>query len=428
MIYLENDQADRLYYGVSWDITATSPDCTRTGSAYLHNLLPVHQRMRTALLNADGTVNYYLNPTDWTLQEDGTASDLSGGDGEVMTRLPDAYWQFVTAGNLREVRVSLEQFTGSTFIEGQWVSSFEGVLDRTNSIMRSIINTDAQYRGGNNTSAWDAAVNSLLGMPFSNVSRTNMRTYARARGTGWEMYNYKAHKLMWWLFVTEYATRNSQKAVNTALDANGYKQGGLGNGVSTADGTEWNNFNSYNPFIPCGASNTLADGSGEVSVTITDFGGAGTDRTFKVPRYRGIENPFGHIWKNVDGINIKIQADGDGGETQTWIADDPADWNDSNYTNYTNVGLLPRANGYMSQALFGSGGEFLPSVASGGSATYFCDYWYTSLPASGESLRTLLVGGAANYGAYAGFVLSNSNYAPSSANAAFGSRLCFMGA
>jgi hypothetical protein len=344
-----------------------------------------------------------------------------------MTKLPDAYWQFVTAGNLREVRVSLEQFTGSTFIEGQWVSSFEGVLDRTNSIMRSIINTDVQYRGGTNNAAYDGNANSLLGMPFSNQSRTNMRTYARARGEGWEMYNYKAHKLMWWLFVTEYATRNSQKAVNATLTAEGYKQGGLGNGVTTADGTQWNNFNAYNPFIACGASNSLGNGSGEVSVTITDFGGSGVDRTFTVPRYRGIENPFGHIWKNVDGINIKIQADGDGGESQAWIADDPANWNHANYTNYTNVGLLPRAAGYMSQALFGSGGEFLPAVASGGSATYYCDYWYTSIPASGESLRTLLVGGAAYAGTSAGFVSSNSNNTPSSASASFGSRLCYIG-
>jgi hypothetical protein len=394
-------------------------------------LLPFKAKMKTALMLDDGQVNYWLDPTDWTNKEDGTPANLDGTDGQVMTILPAGYWQFVTAGDLREVRrseVMQPAAAGWKFYPDMWIGSYEASVQRSTNKLASVVNTTADYRGGNNNAAWDAASNSLLGKPGTNISRTNFRTFARARGAGFEQYFYDAHKILWWMFVIQFATRNSQKPVVTALTTEGYHQGGLGNGVTTANSTEWNNFNTYYPFIPCGISNSLANNSGEVNYVVSDFGGAGVNRTFTVNRFNGIENPFGHIWKNLDGINIKIQADSAGGESQAWVSFDAATWNDSNYNAFTNVGLMPRANGYMSRAIFGAGGEFLPALVAGGSTIFYCDYFYTSLPASGESLRTLLVGGAAYFGSNAGFVYSASGTAPSTANTSLGSRLCFLGA
>jgi hypothetical protein len=44
----------------------------------------------------------------------------------------------------------------------------------------------------------------------------------------------------------------------------------------------------------------LFNGSGEVTYnyTNTDAEGAETQASTKANRYRGIENPFGHVWKN----------------------------------------------------------------------------------------------------------------------------------
>jgi hypothetical protein len=144
-----------------------------------------------------------------------------------------------------------------------------------------------------------------------------------------------------------------------------------------------------------------------------------------VNRYRGFELPFGHIWKNIDGVNIRIGADIDADSTsKLYVADDPADWNDSNYTNYDLKGELARANGYIKEIV---PGEIMPlNTVGGGSTTYWCDYFYTSLPASGETLRTLLLGGFANSGAYAGLGYSHSILTPSFASADIGSRLCFI--
>jgi hypothetical protein len=100
----------------------------------------------------------------------------------------------------------------------------------------------------------------------------------------------------------------------------------------------------------------------------------------------------------LDGININIQAADSGGESQVFVADNPSAWNDANYTGYTNRGLMHRADGYMNKALLGVGAEFVPSeagISGSGTGTYYCDYFYTSIPASGTSLRMLIVGGNA---------------------------------
>lgn len=50
-------------------------------------------------------------------------------------------------------------------------------------------------------------------------------------------------------------------------------------------------------FVPCGTTDNLFNGSGEVTYnyTNTDAEGAETQASTKVNRYRGIENPFGHV-------------------------------------------------------------------------------------------------------------------------------------
>ena len=416
---------DGKFYGVQWDITDPNPDVSRIGNELLHQTLPIQNEMKGCLLKADGTVKYYLNPSDWTKKVNGEVSILSGADGMVMVEIPSFYIKFQQDGNIRRVMVSQYALPGYSLIPKMYISAYEATLNRTNNKLSSVVNTTADYRGGNNNAAWDGAANSLLGKPATNYNRTNGRTYARANGAGWEMYTYLAHKTLMWLFTIEYATRNSQKDVVNALDANGFKQGGLGIGVTNANSTEWNNFNGYYPFIACGASNSLGNYSGEVDVVVSDFGGAGVDRTFKVNRYRGIELPFGHIWKNSDGVLINIQADDSGGESQFYAIDDPSKFSDSDYSELELRGLLPRSNGYIDKILFGNKGDVLPESVTGGSSTYWADYFYTSLPSSGSSLRTLLWGGHATYGSYAGFGYSLSYSAPSLATAHIGSRLCY---
>ena len=197
---------------------------------------------------------------------------------------------------------------------------------------------------------------------------------------------------MWWLLRVEYANLNDQLTYNPALTTEGYKQGGLGIGVTDIDPTKWSNFNSYNPIVPCGVTNSLGNSTGYVNYNMPAEYDAVT-KTIPVPSYRGIENPFGHIWKWADGVKVKIQSDADGGLSELYVCLNPTNYQDVNYNNYIKRGLLPRTNGWAGKAIFGSYGEMLPVNVIGSSTTYLCDYFYTSIPASGTEQRGLLFGG-----------------------------------
>ena len=430
-LVLPGSNVNHKWYGIQIDEANSSPDLTRIASDMtLHASLPIHNNIKACLLLDNGTVNYYLDPADWTKKADGTASKLDGTDGQVMMEWPDFYYKvennFPAAGQ-HQIKISPHSGAGWTLVPKHYISAFEAGIQRSTNKLASVVNTSADYRGGDNTSEWDASANSLLGKPATNINRTNFRTYARNRGTGWNINSYTHHKWLLWFYAIEFATLNSQKAVNTALTVDGYKQGGLGEGVTTVKG--WSTFNSYNPFVNCGASNSLASGSGEVNITITDFGGSGVNVDVKVPRFRGHENPFGHVWNILDGINLNVQSVASGGLTETWISDDPATWNDANYTGYTNVGNQSRDCGYMKTALMGGGAEFVPTVTSGADGThYYCDSYFPGFSASGVSLRMLCVGGNAVFAADAGLTCSFACNEPADALADFGSRLCFQAA
>ncbi len=413
--YLEEQCA----YGIEWNTTVSSPACTRIGNVSLHKSLPIQNRMKGCVLDDSGNVVEYLHPTNWG------AHILDGSRGQVMVEVPAHYRKFETEGTIRRAKISELPLPGYHAVPKHYVSAFEATFERSTGKLCSIINMGVDYRGGNNQSDWDGTYRTALGRPTTYKSRTAFRSAARLRGAGtqWNCNLYSSHKTVAWLFYIEYATRNSQAAFNAQKDANGFAQGGLGDGVTTVASADWNTFNGYYPFIPCGHTNSLGNASGEVAYDLpNEF--TGTVRTVYANRYRGVENPFGHIYKWTDGINIEIKTDADGGTSKVYVCDNPANFTDSAYTNYEMRGLLPRANGYVKEMLIGEFGDIMPEVATGGSTTYWCDYFYTSITAS--SLRGVLFGGYANNGASAGLGCANSINAPSDANANVGSRLCFL--
>lgn len=413
------------YYGIEWDTTVSNPKPTRIGKMELHKELPLQSMMRNCILKNDGSVAYYLHANDSTKQDNGAAADLTGATGQMETELPDMYVRFETDGNKCRHLQSTEPLPGFHLWRKGYIGSVEATVQRSTTTLASVCNTDADYRGGNNDATRDGTYRTMLGMPATNISLTNFRAYARKRGsTEWNCNLYRLHKMIWWLFAVEYANFNSQADFNAALDENGYHQGGLGAGVTTWDGTSWSNYNGYYPLVPCGVTNSLGNHTGTVDYNVIGSDGS-TVKTFAVPRYRGVENPFGHIWKWTDGCKCIIQSEASGGLSKFYVCDNPANFTSSGTTNYDYRGNLPRSEGYVKALILGADGEIMPLAVGGGSTTYFCDYFYTNIPTSGESERGVLFGGNANYGAYAGFVSANSHDTATNAYADVGSRLCF---
>ncbi len=414
-------------YGIEFDTEVSSPTCTRIGSSDLHKTLPVHSRMKGCLLDDDGNVVEYLDPKDWTSQT------RDGSRGQVMVEIPLHYRKFTTDGTKRSVRISELPLPGYHAVPKSYVSAYQATVDRTNNKLASVCNATEQYRGGNNNADYDGTYRSFLNRPATSISRTNFRNYARKRKEGsteWNCMTYDMQKTLYWLFVIEYATLNSQAAYNAELTTDGYRQGGLGDGVTTWNWTDWGNFNGDNPFIPCGLTDSLGNRTGLVEYTVNNEDETSPiTKTFQVPRYRGVENPFGHVWQWTDGINVRISANtenGGDGLSKVFVCSDPSKFNDSNYTGYSHVGNEARDGGYVKEVIFGEYGEIMPLTVGGGSSTYFCDNHWTNIPSSGEQLRGVFFGGAAFLGAHAGFVFACSSIAPSGSDASVGSRLCFL--
>ena len=414
------------YYGIEWNATVSNPKPTRIGKMELHKELPLQSLMRRCILKDNGTVNYYLHANDSTKRDNGAAANLTGADGQYMVELPDMYVRFETDGDISRHLQSTEPLPGFRLWRKDYVSAVEATVQRSTTTLCSVVNKDADYRGGNNDASRDGTYKTQLGMPATQISLTSFRAYARKRGsTEWNCNLYQTHRKLWWLFAVEYANFNSQDAFNAELDENGYHQGGLSSSVTTLNGTKWNTFNNYYPFVPCGTTNSLGNHSGVVEFTMPDEYDPGVPTKVNVPSYRGVENPFGHIWKWTDGCKCLIQSETDGGLSEFYVCDDPAAFTSSGVVNYDLRGNLPRKEGYVKKLILGEHGEIMPLEVGGGSTTYFCDYFYTNIPSSGVSERGVLFGGNAYYGANAGFVYANANHAASNTNAAIGSRLCF---
>lgn len=412
---------NELWYGVKFDLAnSSSPDGVRTGNMEMHKTLPIQSKMRGCTINNSDNVKKYLKADDWTKWEDGTviAQDSSQISPEMMVEIPEHYRLLVaTPDNTVEVRMSEYNLPGYTKVEKKYIGAYEGMTSETlPNLLRSINNT--KYK------------------PKVSTTRSQFQAFARenSRTNNWNIYTYGAHRDLTWLFVVEYATLNSQKAFNANLTAEGYHQGGLGEGVTTGS-VKINGADAWS-FVPCGTTNSLGNGTGIIEYTHTNTNAEGTStgtKVVNVPRYRGIENPFGHVWKNV--IDVVVA----GTDNSVYICKD-----------YTKFGTFEGSDNPTAEQLIAAGYELqdfkestitsqyvkklvnnnqadlFPTVVGNGASatTYYCDYHWTNAVATP---RTLLIGGRSGLGSYAGLFVLDSYLGLGASLALVGTRITFYG-
>ena len=426
--YYKNDQV----YGVRHFFNNASPDLMRIGDSALHRDLPVHSTMRRCVVNTTGDVLYYLGANDSSKKADGSGADLTGTNTtNVMVEVAEHYRKcsLNAAGGYMDVEVSLFPFDGAIFVPRYLVSAFEATVDRENDMLASVVNKTARYRGGNNNADWDGTYKSLLGVPASYLSLTNFRDKARKLGADWGCYDWNIHTDIFWLYAIEYATLNTQKAFNGDLDAAGFHQGGLGAGVTTFN--NWSAYNDYEPFIPCGHTLSLGNKTGVVSFTLTpeQAEAYGSEHTESVPSYRGIENPFGHLFEWTDGFLAK----GTGEFQEIYISRDRKQYASTLNDSYVDMGHDAAANGYVKSILATMQilpqelrvyGDLIPTDDSASANTFYTDYHYTAHDV--DVIYGAFLGGNAISGASAGLAYRYSNDSPAYAGENFGSRLCWQ--
>ena len=400
------------WYGVSWSETSSNPDCTRIGNMDMHRSLPIQSMMKPFAFQTQPLYKEQFVPMKENFSEAMYGHVNNGEAGQVastvnvMIKIPEFWYtdDYTPSAKTHNLKICPHAKPGWHHHKEAYVSAYEAFnFDNKGRLvsMRSVV-------------------------PTVNFTRTNGRTWARANGfdgeAKWNLYTYEEHRAICHLFLVEYATRNSQKAVNTALTPEGFRQGGLGSGCTT--GTATINGAQTWSFIPTGSSDSLGSGSGEVTVTIqqTDSSGANTSTiTRKCNRYRGIENPFGHIWKHTDDIISKYET-----SYRTWYKSVKPDQFATNKNNsYKPLCSVDNVNsGYKTEIKATPACDFFSMSVSGGSeTTYWCDYNWDN---TDTSEHCLLIGSHSAYGGRAGlFALSSSDGVGASA-ATLGSRLTYL--
>lgn len=403
------------WYGVSWSETSSNPDCTRIGNMDMHGTLPIQSMMKGYIYFKDGNPLYRMLKLNdsWTKCENYSAGGwrdvstlLEDNNVNVMIKIPEFWWidDYVESTETHNLKICPHAKPGWHHHKEAYVSAYEGYIDGN------------YYRSSKNK------------IPSVNFTRSTVRPKARANGLGnsWNIYTYNEHRAICHLFLVEYATRNSQKAVNTELTPEGFRQGGLGSGCTTGIATI-NGAQTWS-FIPTGSSDSLGSGSGEVTVTIqqTDSSGSNTTTTTrKCNRYRGIENPFGHVWKHTDDV-ISVYISGYG--ARFWYKCDSPDHfgdsisNDNPY--YKNIAANAVVTGYKTKIATTSTCDFFASSCNNGSeTTYWCDYNWDN---TDGSLHCLLIGGHSAHGGAAGLFTLHSYLGVGYSAALIGSRLTYL--
>ena len=218
------------------------------------------------------------------------------------------------------------------------------------------------------------------------LSKPNAEKLATNRGSGWHLETIKITSANQLLMMVELGTMNTQATIGQGV-------------VSISDNP------SYNCSSYTGSTALLGNTTGQATETINEIGGTETTYTTSGKlsiTYRGVENPWGNIWKHIQGINI--WGDGTMGGGQPYIANNFVFSESKNGDNYEPVGFtLPNTNGYVNAMGYGSK-EFdwllMPSEVGGTSALPVGDHYYVTGNLSGY--RIALLGGRWCDGAGAG--------------------------
>ena len=296
--------------------------------------------------SADGQMTIrYLKNDNSNYYDDGTAAKLDGTEGDVMVYFPCFYYKYENLGSYKfAYSFALVQ------LDSTWKESPESLLG----VYEAYANSGKLYsRSG-------VASN-------GNISQANFKTYARARGTGYQIIDYDQHKMIAWMFYAVYGTRHCQSV--------------CGSGT-----------NDYQKVT--GQTNTI----GNVDTTTAN----GNSMSIN---FLGIENCWGNKYEWLDNVVVN---------NGTWVITDTV-----TNTSRSVAGL--QTNSSWAYAKTAVAGEYLDIIAKEGGmsdSTGYCDGFYTTTSSSRVVLRSYN-----NSNSNGGVAYAQCNNDSSNTNSNYGSRL-----
>ena len=304
--------------------------------------------------------------------------EVTDSSGNVFIKIPKFYSKVTknTDGTYKH-QISGTQHEGFTtlFVDGKGneldyilVGKYEGSLVAS---------------GDNNYDAQNQKVKSKSGQTvLVSITRGTYRTLCRNVGKGYQQYDFLIDAIIKELFMIEFATTNSQSVM----------QG-------------WTSI-----------ENTAALITGRTDAALTPSGSPESNTDGKhACKYRGIENPFGNVWKWCDGINFDTE--------KIYVCEDPEYYADDKHdAPYTYMGDRLMSEGYLKEVTPFAKNPLLgyATAIGAGSTTYYSDYYYVN-----NTVPALCCGGHWPYGANAGLWHWYGLRAASDADSRIGGRLCY---
>ncbi len=358
--------------------------------------------------------NHYKLATGEAAKLDGTMGDYMWGWGTKW------YYAFWTEGEYYYEGASLKPIRGrQNYVVpvGSTAATGQTTVDRETEELVSVVSDLPRYRGGNNDASKDGAFNTQLGRGASNQSQDVYGSYARKKGLGWEAYWYSFPAAIGALTRIIFGTRHLQTAFNANKDSNGLFQGGLGEGVTNVNSTQWSEKFGHYSFVPTSVGIELGDSCGEASYDVPDSDGS-IWTTVKIPVFFGLKNFYGltNRWERGKLFSMNADTSGD-----CYVVPQlHSDYNINSISGLRKVAVLAPGIDYISQ-LSMQNLCHVPTVLGASPSTYYADRSYSN---GTSGLRASAVGGSANSGSHAGPECLTALYAPSTAYAYYGSPLC----
>lgn len=434
--YVGTDLVHSQIFGVSWN-KGENPTLTRLNSGITREVnIGVDTQV---VLNEFDTSSLFA---DW--------KEVTDSLGNVFIRIPKTYIKKVDEVGYKAWYASRKNFTGAYLPYCFWDFTNNKELDYID-----VGKYKASLGDGNKLESKAGTY------PLINKTIVNFRTYAQNNGAGYQQLDIHVVDLLRTLFIIEQATLHSQSkvagytsgqyttthlaliteaAVNRIVITNaqgalyeigqaisiGTSQGGnqifygrtitnkevnipaAGQTAITFDGTAVNITTGnmlYNTGYKNGFSANIASGVGSINSNSSG------KHSFV---WHGIESLYGDVWQFVDGININ--------ENQAWVCKDASEYASNLFTApYEQLSYVnSNANGYVKAMGFDENLPFaeFPIDVTGGSTTYYSDYYYQN-----TWQRIALFGGGWLSGAYAGLFSWYLTGASSATDVDIGGRL-----
>ena len=340
------------------------------------------KNLKPCMLKYDGTVDYELNPNDYTKKLDGTASDVSNASygGNAMVGIPKVYWKIVDNGDNTANIYICDKKIDSDFhcwshidnngneIDYCYLSAFVGC--NINSTLRSISGQS----------------------PMTNQTGTTEINYAKSNNIGSD--------IIWYTGLF-----NDWMLINILLFL-------IGKSTDTQTIFGTGNNNSY-----VSTSNTGIKNTGTMNTKGLFWGNQDNVSGVKV---FGIEHWYGNIWRRIGGwINdkgtqkIKMTYGQSDGSTVDGYNTDGA-----GYIVIGNSTPIGTDGGYVSKVLFNKNG-LIPTTVNGSQTTYYCNgLWFNN-----SQVDYAFVGGDYSGASLVGALCSNLYAAASYASNSLGAAL-----